>query len=415
MANPASQDTPLWKRAVLGLSIYFLFIYCFGGGGGTQNSTKQPLSSDAVTWILNDNTVVHIGGPHRGGTTLLADLVSAHPGVHGLGASSSFVGSRSMGKGGTKGPGNEGIFLQTVFPSYRLAMSPWEITFHFLQGTLRENGTGWGSYAFAENAHLTEANESGLLTENSRRKLMSQWASYWNFNLTRVEIELEASASNPQDSQLTTGMTGESRRVLLEKSPSNIMMWRYLNALWHLKGTTPSDILPKPDLRFIFITRHPLAVAVAQNSWYDASHLSWYELVKHWLHQQLTLANDLHEMSSARVLRLKYEDLVADPANTLTKVYRFLDVGEPAYSAEVVLRRIPVRPGKNRKYIDQFCKWLLEDGCVGYSRMMKEQEAAVVSTGYGYSLVEWGLQCQHVSCAQQWTSTGHEDEDEDFK
>eukprot|EP00966_Prymnesium_polylepis_P020385 469347-Prymnesium_polylepis.1 len=58
--------------------------------------------------------------------------------------------------------------MQSVYPTFRLSMGPMEIAYRTLTGTLRENGTGWGSYAFAAGAHLTEANESGLLSELSR-------------------------------------------------------------------------------------------------------------------------------------------------------------------------------------------------------------------------------------------------------
>ena len=46
---------------------------------------------------------------------------------------------------------------------------------------------------------------------------------------------------------------------------------------------------------FLFISRHPLAVALAQRSYLDASHLSVRQLVEHWLHQQESLARDLDE------------------------------------------------------------------------------------------------------------------------
>ena len=71
--------------------------------------------------------------------------------------------------GGSKGPQNEGVFLQSVFSQFSLSMGPLEIIARTLSGTLRRNGTGWGAYAYAAEAHLTERNESGLLTEANRR------------------------------------------------------------------------------------------------------------------------------------------------------------------------------------------------------------------------------------------------------
>ena len=98
---------------------------------------------------------------------MLADLLERHPRVHGLAAASDRAG-RERALGGTKGPQNEGVFLQSVFPHFRLSMGPMEIIGRTLTGTLRQNGTGWGAYAYAPNAHLTEHNETGLLTDDNR-------------------------------------------------------------------------------------------------------------------------------------------------------------------------------------------------------------------------------------------------------
>ena len=111
--------------------------------------------------------LLQVGGPHRGGTTLLADLLELHPRIDGLATGLRRTG-REVALSGHKGPQNEGIFLQSVFPKFRLSMGPLEIIARTLTGTLRQNGTGWGAYAYAPGAHLTEKNETGLLTEVNR-------------------------------------------------------------------------------------------------------------------------------------------------------------------------------------------------------------------------------------------------------
>ena len=44
---------------------------------------------------------------------------------------------------------------------------------------------GIGGYAFAEDAHLTEANETGLLTTANKRRLFSEWARFWPSEVLR--------------------------------------------------------------------------------------------------------------------------------------------------------------------------------------------------------------------------------------
>ena len=137
-----------------------------------------------------------VGGPHRGGTTLLADLLAAHPLVDGLAEPTGQVGSRERGSGGRKGPQNEGIFLQTVLPKFRFSMGPAEIIARTLTGSLRQNGTGWATYAYAPEAHLTEANETGLLTGPNRQRLMTDWARCADPQSARLAAAPTALANN---------------------------------------------------------------------------------------------------------------------------------------------------------------------------------------------------------------------------
>ena len=324
------------------------------------------LATDTIDAALATHTLLHVGGPHRGGTTVLSDLLEAHPRVAGLATPSGALGSRSAVGGGSKGPLNEGLFLQSVLPKFRLSMDPGELILRLLTGTLRKNGTGWGSYAFAADAHLTERNETGLLTEQSRRTLMTEWARHWP-------------------------TLAPPRRVLLEKSPTNVMLWRLLDALWSLSEPDGRDV------RFLFIRRHPLAVALAQRSYLDASHLSVRQLVEHWLYQQESLARDLAERpdAAARVRRLRYEDLAADPAGTLATIFEWLDVDDDAAaaraSAVAVLRAVPFHAGKNQKKLAAFCKALARDGC-GVLALEPRVAAA------GYSVREWSDACG-VQCA----------------
>ena len=338
-----------------------------------------------------------------------------------MGATAGWVGARSKGVGGMKGPANEGVFMQSVFSQFGLSMGPLEIAYRSMAGTLRQNGTGWGSYAYAADAHLTEANETGLLTDRSRRTLMTEWGRHW------PSLDLEA--LNASLLPATPPPAGEARPILLEKSPTNIMMWRFLNALWHLTPAAPEGA-SRPDVRFVFISRHPLAVSIAQRSWEDASHLSIPQLVAHWLYQQECLERDLQQTPQARALRLRFEDLAADPTGTLAGAFEWLGLGSAGLTAggaagggaadgatatttaaatdgggtgggaraaaARVLRAVPVKAGTNRKYALRFCEWVAHDACAGYRAMLTSLEERVQHTGY--SLREWGAQCE-VPCA----------------
>ena len=96
---------------------------------------------------------------------------------------------------------NEGQHVQTVFPPDDALGGP-------------------GYFAFNPLAHMTEAH--ALATPASRARLEAEWGAHWD----------------------------ASKGVLLEKSPSNLLRARFLQALW-------------PDCHFVFIVRHPLAHAYA--------------------------------------------------------------------------------------------------------------------------------------------------------
>lgn len=113
--------------------------------------------------------LVFVGGLHRSGTTLLAELLAEHPDASGL---------RETGV-----PADEGQHLQDVVPPARVFGGP-------------------GRFGFASEAHLTEA--SPLATPASAERMLAAWAPYWDL----------------------------SRSLLVEKSPPNLLRCRFLQALF---------------------------------------------------------------------------------------------------------------------------------------------------------------------------------------
>ncbi len=111
-----------------------------------------------------------IGGLHRSGTSLIANVMGQHPEVASL-----------VGTGVAE---DEGQHLQSIYP------------------TAGRHG-GWGRFAFRDGAHLTE--DSPLVSPGSAASIEAGWAPYW---------------SDP------------SAPWRCEKSPPNLLQLRFLKALW---------------------------------------------------------------------------------------------------------------------------------------------------------------------------------------
>ena len=134
---------------------------------------------------------IFLGGLHRSGTTPVARILVAHPEISGL--------------TDTGVSEDEGQHLQTVYPK------------------IRAHG-GMGRFANAAAAHLTAT--SPLVTDENAESLRRAWSRYWDLD----------------------------KRFLLEKSPSNMIMGGFLQALF-------------PGSALLVVVRHPIAVALAMQKW----------------------------------------------------------------------------------------------------------------------------------------------------
>jgi hypothetical protein len=245
------------------------------------------------------HTFVFICGLNRSGTTLLARALADHPLVSGF--------------NGTPAPKDEGMHLQSVYPTDRV------------------HG-GAGKFAFRSEAHLTEA--SPLATPANGETLWREWSRWWDL----------------------------SQPVLLEKSPTNLIRTRFLQALL-------------PNARFLVVTRHPVAVALATQKW---SKTSIDSLIRHWLRAHDLFVEDRAHLAHAHMV--SYESLIADPQSSLDGVYQFLEL-----DPHPTKRRF--RSDGNRGYFDRWAE--LRNGPLSgirVGRVERKHEALVQQ--YGYSLLD---------------------------
>src|SRR5690625_5006763 len=130
---------------------------------------------------------------------------------------------------------------------------------------------GPGRFARHARAHLTSADDP----EGDQRRLLRSWQPHWDL----------------------------SRPMLVEKSPPNLIMGRYL------QGVFPGSAL-------IVIVRHPVVVALSTKEWAPRESLT--RLVEHWF-----IAHDLLRAGAPHMPRLHlvpYAHLVAYPARGLDQI-----------------------------------------------------------------------------------------------
>jgi hypothetical protein len=242
--------------------------------------------------------IAFVGGLHRSGTTPLTRWLATHPGISGL--------------QNTGVQEDEGQHLQSVY-------------------SIAQRHGGPGRFAFDDAARLTERSE--LVTSDAAGLLVQSWSPYWDL----------------------------SRRVLLEKSPPNLLRMRFLRALF-------------PKARFIVVVRHPAAVAMATQKW---SHTSTRSLIDHWVRAHEQLVADATSVGDVAVVR--YEDLMLAPDETLSGLFHFL--GVEAHDGSW-----PVARELNERYFAQYESDTRSVLGRARSALIRRHEGAVAA--FGYSLLD---------------------------
>lgn len=141
----------------------------------------------------------------------------------------------------------------------------------------------------------------------------------------------------PGDAELAAaayrrGMIDPEKR-LCEKSPPNLIRTRYIQALF-------------PDASFVAIVRDPYA-NVSANAKKRTKWGSVGDQATHWTNAHKMFAEDRPHLS--RLLEVRYEDLVRDPAEVMNKICSWCGV---AFDARV-LPGVVVDPGVNDALLAQ--------------------------------------------------------------
>lgn len=190
---------------------------------------------------------------------------------------------------------------------------------------------GPGEFAFDEDARMTEKNK--LITEENKEILTEEWAEHWDTD----------------------------KPILVEKSPPNLIRTRFLQEMF-------------PNVYFITVVRHPLAVALATKKW---SKSKVERLLKHWIKAHKIYLQDRAMIEHE--LCFSYEYMTKYPNEVLDKIETFLGI-------KIKQRERFVN--KNKKYFD---RWVspnpLELGLLTRpSKIIEKFESKI--NEYDYSLVD---------------------------
>ena len=231
----------------------------------------------------------------------------------------------------------------------------------FLQSVYPVDAALGGEERFALNpeAHMTE---SSPLLQGAGQRLFQSWAPYWDL----------------------------SKPLLCEKTPANMIRSRFLQAAF-------------PGASFIFVSRHPVACALAIRKWeYRLYRAPLALLIRNWIACHCIMTEDLPYLKRALVIR--YEELTADPVAGARAIEQFLGLTPGLDPSRL-------RSGLNAPYFDVWSKRTFRKGPQRWRNLLKrvwcEAEARYIEARYerainafGYSFADTvGVMPGHVTAA----------------
>jgi hypothetical protein len=330
--------TALEKGLILAIFAALLLpsLYCYNRYGSNffipYELTRLTHSGEEWQAMLRTRTVALIGGPHRGGTSVLWESLAAHPLVSAFG--DSFA---------TGADHSEGMFVQTVYPRFGIGS---EFNRGHAGGKAQQSWrpVGLGRYALGTEAAVHWTETHARVTPRHQALLLNEFGRFWN---------------------LTEGPGAPT--VLLEKSPPNAVLARFLQALLNQGNgdwaPTPPHFggAPRSVVRFVFITRHPVANMHAHRALSACAREQPRSLLLNYLKIHEYLEADEPSLQAAR--RLTLESLAAEPQAHIEALWAWLGLPPAPEAAARAAARI--RPDPNKRYRDGHCAALAADPAFG--------------------------------------------------
>jgi len=248
---------------------------------------------------------VFVCGLHRSGTSVLG---------RNIGRLENCTGFENMPD---SLPG-EGQFLQDVYLPGKKLGGPGRIGFH---------------------RRAYQAETSGLLTGENVARLRASWHAHWD----------------------------KSKTICVEKTPTNLLMTRFLQAAF-------------PNSYFIVIRRHPVPVSLGTQRMQNARPTALHRLFEHWLLCHQIFEKDRNYLK--HVYELTYEDYIEDPGRYHAEIAAFIGTRVQESATE------EVHPTRSNKYFDQWMDLMANSPFKCYYRyiaMKYEPRFAV----HGYSLTNF--------------------------
>ena len=308
----------------------------------------------------NKKTILIIGGPHRGGTTVVWEGIKGHPDITGFG-----------NRFDTGADYSEGVLMQDVYPRFGVGFE--FSNFDRFGSGGRDDGIG--RYALAEDVHWTAANRKKELQDpTTLSRLLNRFGPHWDQN------------------KKFGGNGLKEAKVWVEKSPQNAVMATFLEGLYNMPvnedGTVDVDntkITKGPATKFIYVTRHPIANIYGTSKFVkDAmgGNIEFEILLKNYIALHKYMKMDEKALESP-VMWVHLEDFASNPNKVLAEVFRFLNVSADESVVQQVLANMPdITATPNAKYFKIWC----EEGITKDGPLMQRYTEELNALDLGYDL-----------------------------
>lgn len=301
-------------------------------------ASKKDMSRDEVFAHLQNHTILHLGGMHFTGLTLLAEAVSQSSDVAGM---RHQEGSDRRKAHWVSDISNDGIFLQSVYPKFGLDhkqffFRKWISKYAkkiFPQSMVEKSNwmmlrDGIGRFALHPDHRVNE--RSSLVEPRAQVHLFSEWALFWDLG----------------------------KKVLLEKSHSNLVASPFLHSLWGLDRTSS-------PARFLFLQRHPLALGLStiRRAGRVVDDLSLEDIIANWLAGEERRVEDWrnyfekYSIGKDAYRVMQFEEILADPRKALTELFEWM--GVPAEDSALRFIQGKVSKDANETHFGLYCDHLV--------------------------------------------------------